>query len=232
MTHALAIDTTSDYLSLGVLLAGKPVAHHYAVCGTRIARSILGQIEELLAGAGLTPRDLDVLVVNRGPGSFTGTRIGMSVALTIGRVLAKPVIGVDSLRVLASQVDTQLLDRFHVLLNCSRDEVYHAAYRWQEGRLEATSEIRLTTIALAAEEIGRAPCVVRRFEPAQAAADALFAGLVPAPLRYEQPDALRLLAMGMAQFRAVGETTPETPAPLYLKSEAFRKWVPPTGARP
>jgi tRNA threonylcarbamoyladenosine biosynthesis protein TsaB len=229
MTHALAIDTMSDYLSLGVLRAGKPVALHYALCGTRIARTILPQIEELLAGARLEARDLDLLIVNRGPGSFTGTRIGMSVALTMGRVLAKPVVGVDSLRVMAAQVDPDLDGPFHVLLNCARDEAYHAVYQWTGGRLQALSEISLTTLALAKEQIGQAPTIVRRFELAQPGHEAILDTLVAAPSRYDLPDAQRLLSVGLDQVHEAGDAPLAPPLPLYLKSEAFRKWTPAAG---
>jgi tRNA threonylcarbamoyladenosine biosynthesis protein TsaB len=224
MTHALAIDTASDYLSLGVLRAGRPVASHYALCGTRIARTLLPQIEELLAGAGLEPRDLDVLFVNRGPGSFTGTRIGMSAALTLGRVLGKPVVGVDALSVLAAQADPAYPESFHVILNCARDEAYAAPFRWEHGRIRQLGEIRLTTLAGIAAEAGEAPCLLRRFEPVFPGAEATVTGLTRVPLRYDQPDALRLLAVGMPLYLERSGGPFETPTPLYLKSEAFRTW--------
>jgi tRNA threonylcarbamoyl adenosine modification protein YeaZ len=230
MTHALAIDTTSDYLSLGVLRAGRVVGNHYALCGTRIARTLLQQIEELLAGAGLAPPELDVLLVNRGPGSFTGTRIGMSAALTLGRVLGKPVVGVDALSVLAAQVDPAYPEPFHVILNCARDEAYAAPFRWEGGRVRALGEIRLTNLALIAAEAGGAPCLLRRFGPAPPGGEAAGAAFARAPLRYDQPDAARLIAVGWPLYEDNPGGPFETPAPLYLKSEAFRTWRPAGGA--
>jgi len=229
MTHALAIDTTSDYLSLGVLRAGRVVASHYALCGTRIARTILFQIEELLAGAGLEPRGLDVLFVNRGPGSFTGTRIGMSAALTLGHVLGKPVVGVDALSVLAAQVDPDYAEPFHVILNCAREEAYAARFRWERGRIRPLGEIRLTTLAQVAAEAGGAPCLLRRFEPVYPGQDASVAALMRLPLRHDQPDAARLIAVGLPAYLDHPEGPFETPVPLYLKPEAFRTWRPAGG---
>jgi tRNA threonylcarbamoyl adenosine modification protein YeaZ len=227
MTHALAIDTTSDYLSLGIVRDDQLVESHYALCGTRIARTILPEIERLLDHAGLKPDILDVFIVNRGPGSFTGTRIGMSVALTLGKVLGKPVIGVDSLKVLAAQVDPSLTGPFHVLLNCARDEVYYAAYQWQDARIEALCDIRLTSMDLAVREAGDAPSLLRRFNPTNNAQ----APLVPAPLRQAQPDANCLVQVGLGEFAAHTGTVFETPAPIYLKSEALRTWRSAPGAR-
>jgi len=231
MIDALAIDTTSDYLSLAVLRAGEPAGSHYALCGTAIARTILHEIEALLRGAGVAPEALDVLFVACGPGSFTGTRIGMSVALTLGRVLGRPVLGVDALSILAAQTDPDLGETFHVLLNCVRDEVYHAPFRRRDNEVEALAPIRLTTAAQAAAEIGQAPCLVRRFETAQPGIDAQaglgpLTGLKRAPLRHAQPNALRLLAVGLPRYLARPGGPFETPTPVYLKSEAFRTWRP------
>ncbi|MFI5399967.1 MAG: tRNA (adenosine(37)-N6)-threonylcarbamoyltransferase complex dimerization subunit type 1 TsaB [SAR324 cluster bacterium] len=230
MTHALAIDTTSDYLSLGVLRAGRVAANHYALCGTRIARTILPQIEALLAGAGLEPACLDVLIVNRGPGSFTGTRIGMSVALTLGRVLGKPVVGVNALNVLAAQADPAYPDPFHAILNCIRDEAYAARFQWQRGRIQPLSEIRLTTLAEASAQAGRTPCLVRRFTPDHPGLETVLDALTPVPLRYAQPDALRVMEVGLPLYLDNTDGPFETPTPLYLKSEAFRSWRPAGGA--
>jgi tRNA threonylcarbamoyl adenosine modification protein YeaZ len=230
--HALAIDTTSDYLSLAVLRAGQPAGSHYALCGTAIARTILQEIEALLARAELAPEALTFLCVACGPGSFTGTRIGMSVALTLGRVLRRPVLGADTLTLLAAQTDPALRGPFHVLLNCARNEAYHAAFRWRDGQVEALSPIRLTTLELAVPEIGDAPCVVRCFEPGPTAQQALLARLTPARLSHPHPDALRLLAVVLPRYLARPEGPFEPPMPLYLKSEAFRTWRPARGAAP
>jgi tRNA threonylcarbamoyl adenosine modification protein YeaZ len=226
MTHALAIDTTSDMLSLAVLRAGVPAGSLYTLRGTAIARTILAEIDALLRGADLTAEALDALFVACGPGSFTGTRLGMSVALTLGRVLGRPVLGVDTLSILAAQTDPALAGTFHVLLNCAREEAYHATFRWRDGQVETVNEIRLTTLALAASEIGHAPCVLRRFEPASAAGNAFVSGLTLVPLLHAQPDALRLLAVGLPRYLARPEGPFPAPAPLYLKSEAFRTWQP------
>ena len=136
MTTALALDTTSDTLSVALHQEGRPAASHYAPAGTRTTATIFGVIEKLLAGAGLAPEALEVFIVARGPGSFTGTRIGLAVAKTFARVLGCPLIGVDTLRLLAAQTEPVEERPFHALLNCVRDEAYHAPFRWRDGRLE------------------------------------------------------------------------------------------------
>jgi tRNA threonylcarbamoyladenosine biosynthesis protein TsaB len=224
--HALAIDTTSDYLSLAVLREGRPVASHYALCGTRMARTIFTRIDELLAGAGLTPRDLQWAAVARGPGSFTGTRIGLSIALTLSQVTGAPLIGVDTLRLLAEQTDPAWSGRFTVLLNCARTEVYHAPYRRHaDGRLEALAPVALADAATVLPPIGGDPVVLRRFDPAPAGLEALEA-LPRVPLLRDFPDGVCLLRAALPLLEPSGAGPLPRVEPLYLKSEAFRTWRP------
>jgi tRNA threonylcarbamoyladenosine biosynthesis protein TsaB len=223
--NALAVDTTSDYLSLALLREGRLVAGHYALCGTRMASTIFSRIDDLLAGAGLGPRDLHWLAAARGPGSFTGTRIGLAVAMTLTAVTGAPLIGVDTLRLLAEQVDPAFVGRFHVLLNCARDEVYHAPYlRHADGRLEALADVALADAATVLPAIGAHPVVLRRFEPRTANLSVLEA-LGRVPLAREFPDGACLLRAALPLLEQVG-TTPPPVVPLYLKSEAFRTWRP------
>ncbi len=224
--HALAIDTTSDCLSLALLREGRPVASHYALCGTRMARTLFARIDELLAGAGLAPGDLHWLAVARGPGSFTGTRIGMAFALTLSQVTGAPLIGVDTLRLLAEQTDPSWEGRFTVLLNCARAEVYHAPYvRHPDGRLEALGPVALADAATVLPLLAGQPIVLRRFDPVTADLGPL-AALPRVPLREPFPDGLCLLRAALPLLEHLGEGPPPRVEPLYLKSEAFRTWRP------
>ncbi len=224
MTHALAIDTTSAYLGLALLKDGRPAASHYALAGTRINRSLLLQIDELLRGAGLRADELDVLFVASGPGSFTGTRIGLAAARSFAQLLDRPLLGLNALHLLAAQSEPAPGRPFHAVLNCARDEVYHAPFRWEAGRLEARGPIGITTISALPELVGETPVVLRRFEPAQPGHEAALERLNRLPLRHAFPDALLLLQEGMGRFRE-NPGGPFPPVePIYLKSEAFRKW--------
>jgi len=65
-------------------------------------QQLLCEIDRLLADAGRTPRDLDAIVVGTGPGSFTGTRIGLAVARGLALSLDVPAAGVSTLDALAA----------------------------------------------------------------------------------------------------------------------------------
>lgn len=85
-------------------------------------------IERLLAEHGLTYQDLDLIAVNRGPGSFTGIRSG--VALTRGLALAAdlPVLGITSHEALAAALDRDDERSSMVALDARRGEVYVQAF--------------------------------------------------------------------------------------------------------
>jgi tRNA threonylcarbamoyl adenosine modification protein YeaZ len=222
---------------------GAPGEAPYQALGRRMAREILPRIDDLLKGAGLKAGDLDLLLVARGPGSFTGARIGMAVAQTFAQVLEIPLLGVDTLTLLAAQTDPADPRPFHVALNCARDEVYHARFCWRGGLPEMEGGITLRQLETLAPEIGGAPVMLRRFGREDGRApvnesgakpitnphgdpdtEARFAALNQVSPFYPRPDGTRLLAVGVPRFLARREGPWPPVMPLYLKSEAFRTW--------
>ena len=93
----LAFDTATDLATSALVADG-------ATLGERVTRpqSLLADVDALLAEAGVRPTDLSGIVVGTGPGSFTGTRIGLSVARGLALSLDIPVAGISTLAALAS----------------------------------------------------------------------------------------------------------------------------------
>lgn len=226
MIDALAIDTTSDVLSLAAARAGAAPETHYAVTGTAITTTFFAELGRVLARAGLAPEQLGLVVAACGPGSFTGTRIGLAVAKTLAQLAGLPLVGVDTLRLLAAQGEPEEGSTIHALLNCARDEVYHAPFTRREGVLHALAPIALTTFERLPALVGEAPVVLRRFNPAQPGHEEALERLNRAPLAHPAPDGSLLLREGLVIWRrAAGGRLPPV-EPIYLKSEAFRKWKP------
>jgi tRNA threonylcarbamoyladenosine biosynthesis protein TsaB len=94
----LSFDTATDVATSALVRDG-------AVLGERVgqARTLLEDVDELLASAGATATDLDALVVGTGPGSFTSTRIGLATARGLALALDIPGAGVSTLAALRSQ---------------------------------------------------------------------------------------------------------------------------------
>lgn len=96
----LALDTGSPLVSVALGGGGRLLAHR-EVALERSSRQILKLIEEVLDEAGARPRDLGGVAALRGPGSFTGLRIGLSTALALHQALGIPAVALSTLRVLA-----------------------------------------------------------------------------------------------------------------------------------
>jgi tRNA threonylcarbamoyladenosine biosynthesis protein TsaB len=93
----LAFDTATDVAASALVDDGE-------VLGERWSRAVtlLEDVDALLRQAGAQATDLDVLAVGIGPGSFTGTRIGLAVARGLGLALELPAAGVSTLAALAA----------------------------------------------------------------------------------------------------------------------------------
>ena len=88
----LLIDTSTPVCQM-TLVDGTEHIEHTWDAGRTLAKNILGYIDETLSNAGLTYDDIDGLGVFRGPGSFTGLRIGLTVANTIASAQSLPIVG-------------------------------------------------------------------------------------------------------------------------------------------
>jgi len=95
----LAIDTASSTVSVGLIVDGrayeaKPLADAFA------AQRVLASVDEVLVAAGLSIAELARIIVGRGPGSFTGLRIGLATAQGLGAGTGATVVGVSTLAAL------------------------------------------------------------------------------------------------------------------------------------
>ena len=107
--------------------------------GQTHSKHVLTMIDTVLTLGGMTPRDLDAFAVTRGPGSFTGLRIGLSVVKGMALVTQKPVLGISSLDALAYQSGS-MFETVQVMLDARRKEVYFARYAQKNGRLGKVGE--------------------------------------------------------------------------------------------
>lgn len=87
-------------------------------------------IEDALKASGITPRDLTAIAVSKGPGSYTGLRIGVSTAKGLAYALNIPLISVDTLRVMSASAKEIVTDSafYCPMIDARRMEVYTAVY--------------------------------------------------------------------------------------------------------
>ena len=101
-TAILAVDTASPRISVAIGRAGRSLAVREAASG-RASPSLLGLIDGLLAETGIDRGDLGGLIGVRGPGSFTGLRVGLATLLGMHRTLGVPAAAISTFAGLAWQ---------------------------------------------------------------------------------------------------------------------------------
>lgn len=127
MVNILAFDTTMAACSVAVVTPQKTARLSQPMTRGHAER-LMPMIEETMADAGLTFADLDRIAVTRGPGSFTGVRVGIAAARGLSLAANLPVTGVNTLQALAWSAPAAGLDlvpgAVAVALDARRGEVY------------------------------------------------------------------------------------------------------------
>ena len=131
----LAIDTSNQTLAVAVVDGQEVLGQSQTMAIKNHSTELMPAIDGLMQAVGMAPKELEQIVVAKGPGSYTGLRIGVTTAKTLAQTLNIPLIGVSSLKAVAancvgvSQVIVPLFD-------ARRQNVYAGAYQWHNGTLE------------------------------------------------------------------------------------------------
>lgn len=156
----LAFDTATPLVTVALHDGDDVVVELTAERAMKHAEQLAPLIEQALAEAGLVRQDLTAIAVGVGPGPFTGLRVGLVTARTLGFVLEIPVYGVCSLDILAVEavatgaVDGAVDGEFVVATDARRKEVYLARYDAQGERLEGPVVDRPAELATEAPVVG------------------------------------------------------------------------------
>lgn len=147
----LALDTANNRCSAAVLVDGEDAGGETIIArseeiGRGHAERLMGMIEEVLVEAGLPLDAMDRIAVTCGPGSFTGLRVGMSVARGLGLVLDVPVVGVTTLAAIAEGVRDGKR-AVAVALAARNEEVYAQSFAADGTPRGAPSVVLLTDFA-------------------------------------------------------------------------------------
>ena len=132
----LAVETSTPWSSVALLRDGIPVAE----IGMHIEKDhsgpLVDRIMNMLAGSGIDRDKVLSVVISRGPGSFTGLRVGAGFAKGFIFGSDRVLHAVSSLEVLAANIPFSGLP-VCAMLDARKGEVYAAVYRW-EGRVMQT----------------------------------------------------------------------------------------------
>jgi tRNA threonylcarbamoyladenosine biosynthesis protein TsaB len=128
----LGIDTSTSCGAVGLIDGEEVLSDTLLNIPVTHSETLLGAIEFVLGKARCSLGDVDGWAISLGPGSFTGLRIGVSTLKGLVFATGKPIAGVSTLDVLASQVSpTPYL--ICPILDARKKEVYTAFYRYEEG---------------------------------------------------------------------------------------------------
>ncbi len=119
----LAFDTSNSTLSVALCEDDKPLQTIVNQDSGKQAEQLLPMIEKILQDHNLTYQDLDLIAVTKGPGSFTGVRIGLACAKSIEIATNLPLIALDSLETLAQKIFLENADLL-VAVDAKIDEFF------------------------------------------------------------------------------------------------------------
>lgn len=123
----LYVDTSSNYLYSGIVIDDSIKCEIKEELGKDLSKVALPKIIKLFDEASITPQDLDKIMVVIGPGSFTGVRIGVTIAKTIAWSLDIPIVPVSGLTAMA--LSNPMSDNYSMpLIDARRGYVYGALY--------------------------------------------------------------------------------------------------------
>ncbi len=131
----LAVDTATTTCSIAVVDGDTPLSELTLTRDQTHSKHIMEMIDFVLGISGLTVSDIDGFAVTKGPGSFTGLRIGISTVKGLAFASDKPIVGVSTLDALAFQfyLSPYLICPF---LDARKGEVYFSRYRSVNGILK------------------------------------------------------------------------------------------------
>lgn len=155
--RVLALDTASTQMVLALADFDEADASAAMVASCQINaprqanQVLLTQAAQLLADAGLEVSDIDAIVVGRGPGSFTGVRIGVATAKGLACGLAAPLYGASTLDAVAWRAwGAGVRGRLGVVADAMRKEVYPVRYTLDDAgvtRLEPDTVAKPAQVA-------------------------------------------------------------------------------------
>ncbi len=136
----LAIDNSLDFLNMGLALDGHLIEERHTRSPLHSSQILPLRVSAMLTEAGYHTRDLSLLVVTLGPGSFTGIRVGIAFCKGLASALAIPLVGVSTLDVLASSL--AFLEGYAIcpLIDAKKGEVFFSFYTSTGGKIVRTAD--------------------------------------------------------------------------------------------
>ncbi len=146
----LSIDTSSNICGVSILEDNKLICNLDIATDRTHSENLMPMIEETFSKTNLTLKDINLIVCDIGPGSFTGIRIGIATVKAFADSLGIPCIGISSLEALSyNSQDSKVVCS---ILDCKNDNCYFALYEnngdYFECLIEPQAEGLESTLAI------------------------------------------------------------------------------------
>ena len=219
----LAFDCSSPTGSVAVLAGRQVLARKVLDPAQRSAKTLAPAIEHSLKTAGREPREVQLIATTVGPGSFTGLRVGVTMAKTLAYALNCDLVGLNTLDVLAAQVagaemrgETGII---HAVLDAQRKELF--AGRYHSSKCEAEPPRRLDD----GQTILTADAWLESLQPGDIVTgsglirwkDQLPPDVIVAPPEFHEPDAVTIGGLALREHEAGRRDDLWTFSPLYIR---------------
>lgn len=224
----LAVESSGLTASISVVTENEMLAEYTVNYKKTHSQTLLPMIDKIVKMLELNLESIDALAVTKGPGSFTGLRIGASTVKGLGLVLNKPVIGVPTVDAIAYNLyETDGI--ICPMMDAKRNEVYTGLYTFEDGRFTVLEEQKAVSIVDIADAVNQyKKNVIFLGDGADAYKDKLNE-LIKVPHTFAPPHLSRQRAgaLGMLAVQYLKEGKHETAAefkPIYLRlSQAERE---------
>ncbi|MGP0066692.1 MAG: tRNA (adenosine(37)-N6)-threonylcarbamoyltransferase complex dimerization subunit type 1 TsaB [Isosphaeraceae bacterium] len=123
--NLLVLDTSTERAAVALATATEFFGMKTPETVRRHGRDLIPQIGSLLEAAGLRAKDLDAIAVGVGPGSYTGLRVGVTAAKTLGYASGAELVALDSLQAIGRNAPEDAL-RVSVIADAQRGDIYVA----------------------------------------------------------------------------------------------------------
>jgi len=213
--NVLSLDTATGTCGIGLLLDGGAWFDYTAAAGMHHAEHLSEGLHRILGDAGISVSGLDLIVCSKGPGSFTGLRIGMATAKGLAAGAGVPLVSVPTLDAMAFGLEWAPAAVVPVI-DAKKSRVYAAAYRNGE-RIRGPFDLELAEMGPFVAAMGT---VVLTGPGAALAATACLSAPMPVIDKNRMSWNRGYVELGIAQFERSGQDGPDS-GPEYLrKSDA------------
>lgn len=223
----LGIETSNAPLSVAIVKDGQVLAEVIQNVKRTHSVTAMPTIQEVLEMAKIEPQDLDGIVVSEGPGSYTGVRIGVTIAKTLAWTLKKPLVGVSSLKVLAANAKFWN-GLICPIIDARRKTVFAAVYNGQDlSRVVPEEHMELKDLLTVLSEKEEPVLFIGQdaFIHQQAIEETLGDQATFAQAPFNLPRASQLIELAKDEEQIGGEEIHHFVPKYYRLAEAEANWI-------